>query len=111
MFEGDRLDQHLVCAVVDVAHLVTSHALHQGDLPVARAAAELAALSAPYEEIPKLDLAAVAAAHGDHDEADRIIRDEVCNRTDDDLPPIELPPRTADILRAHDWPRPRRAAS
>ena len=64
MFEGDRLDQHLLCAVVDVAHLVTTHALHQGDLPVARAAAELAALAAPYEEIPRLDLAAVAAAQG-----------------------------------------------
>ena len=111
MFEGDRLDQHLLCAVVDVAHLVVTHALHQGDLPVARAAAELAALAAPYEEIPRLDLAAVAAAEGQHDEADRIVRDDVCNRSDDDLPPIELSPRTAAILRARDWPRQRKAAS
>jgi hypothetical protein len=41
-------------------------------------------MAAPYEEIPRLDLAAVAAAEGHHAEAQRIIRDEICNRTDDE---------------------------
>ena len=26
MYEGDRLDQHLLCAVVDIAHIVTTEA-------------------------------------------------------------------------------------
>jgi hypothetical protein len=66
---------------------------------LARLAAETAALAAPYEEIPRLDLAAVAAAEGHHAEAQRIIRDEICNRTDDDNAPPELPTRTEEILR------------
>ncbi|MDN5798388.1 MAG: hypothetical protein L0H79_21935, partial [Intrasporangium sp.] len=57
LLEGDRLDHHMLCAVVDVAHLVTTHSLQAGDHRTARAAAELACLAAPYEEIPRLDLA------------------------------------------------------
>jgi hypothetical protein len=101
LIEGERLDEHLTVAIVDVAHLVTTHALAVGDLPTARMAAETAALAAPYEEIPRLDLAAVAAAEGHHAEATRIIRDEVCNRTDDEAAPPELPARTGQILRTH----------
>jgi nucleoid-associated protein YgaU len=104
LLDGDRLDEHLAVAVVDVAHLVTTDALADGDLPTARLAAETAALAAPHEEIPRLDLAAVAAAEGHHDQARRIIRDEVCNRTDDDGPPPEIPARTERILASHrDW--------
>ena len=102
LVEGDRLDEHLAVAIVDAAHLVTTHALASGDLPTARLAAETAALAAPYEEIPRLDLAAIAAAEGRHAEAQRIIRDEVCNRTDDEAAPLELPARTEQILR-HRW--------
>ncbi len=42
---------------------------------------------------------AVAAAEGHHAEAQRIIRDDICNRTDDENPPPELPARTEQILR------------
>ena len=63
-------------------------------------AAETAALAAPHEEIPRLDVAAVAAAEGNTAEAQRIVRDEVCNRTDDEAAPPELPARTEQILRA-----------
>ena len=99
ILEGDRIDEHMVCAIVDVAHLVVTHSLAAQDLPAARLAAETAAMAAPYEEIPRLDLAAVAAAEGHHAEAQRIIRDEVCNRTDDEAAPPELPARTEQILR------------
>lgn len=101
--EGDRLDQHMVCAVVDVAHLITTHSLRDGDLKSARLAAETAALAAPDEEIPRLDLAAVAAAEGHANEADRILRDEILNRTDDDGPPAELSERTQQIIAGKDW--------
>lgn len=109
--EGDRLDQHMVCAVVDVAHLVTTAGLRAGDLTRARAAAELAALAAPHEEIPRLDLAAVYAAEGHPQEAERILREDVCNRSDDGLAPMELSQRTERILRAHDWLKAGKAAS
>ncbi|KGN41895.1 LysM peptidoglycan-binding domain-containing protein [Knoellia aerolata] len=109
--EGDRLDQHMVCAVVDVAHLVTTHSLRKGDLKRARLAAETAALAAPDEEIPRLDLAAVAAAEGHPNEAGRILRDEILNRTDDDGPPAELSERTQQIIAGRDWQKHSQQAS
>jgi LysM repeat protein len=111
LYEGDRLDHHLVCGIVDVAHLVTTHVLAEGDLNTARAATQIAASAAPYEEIPRLDLAAIAAAAGHRQEAAQIVREEVCNRSDDGSPPLELSARTEQILAAHDWLPPMKSAS
>ena len=111
LYEGDRLDHHLVCGIVDVAHLVTTHALAEHDLNTARTATQIATSAAPYEEIPRLDLAAIAAAAGHRQEAARIVRDEVCNRSDDGNPPLELSERTEQILAAHDWLPPMKSAS
>jgi LysM repeat protein len=111
LYEGDRLDHHLVCGIVDVAHLVTTHALAQGDLKTAREATKIATAAAPYEEIPRLDLAAIAAAAGHPQEAARILHNEVCNRSDDGNPPVELSERTEQILTAHDWLSPMKSAS
>ncbi|SDP61071.1 LysM domain-containing protein [Pedococcus dokdonensis] len=101
--EGDRLDQHMVCAIVDVAHLVTTYSLQAGDTRQARLAAETAAIAAPDEEIPRLDLAAVADAEGHPREAERILRDEVCNRTDDECAPPELSDRTKRVIATREW--------
>lgn len=101
--EGDRIDQHMLCATVDVAHLVTTRCLRGGDLAGARTVAEMAALAAPDEEIPRLDLAAVAAAQGHHQAAEEILRDEVCNRADDGGPPTELPERTRRVIDSRGW--------
>lgn len=104
LFEADRVDHHITCAVVDVAHLVATHDLHSGDLAGARAAAEIAFLTAPHEEIPTLDLAAVTAREGHIAEAVRLLQKDVCNRSDDpDLPPGDLPERTQQILDRHGW--------
>jgi len=104
LVDGDRLDEHAVVAVVDLAHLVVTHALATGDLATARMAAETAAMAAPFEEIPRLDLAAVATAEGRHAEARRIVRDEIANRSDDDGAPPELAGRTEEVLkRRTDW--------
>jgi hypothetical protein len=108
--DGVRVDQHMVCAVVDVAHLVTVAALHAADLQLARIATETALLAAPYEDTPRLDLAAVVAAEGDHQAADLILRDDVCNRTEDSEPPDDLPPRTADLVSSPPWLRKGRVA-
>jgi hypothetical protein len=101
--EGVRIDQHLVCATVDVAHVVTTHSLATGDLPAARAAAELAQLAAPYAEIPRLDLVAVRAAEGHVEDSEAYLRGQVCNRCDDGGPPEDLSQRTQAILRGRRW--------
>lgn len=111
LFDGDRLDHHMTCAVVDVAHIVATHHLHIGNLQDARAAAEIAFLAAPHEEIPTLDLAAVTARLGHTAEAVRLLQHDVCNRTDDpDLPPGDLPERTRQILDRHGWLEDRKEA-
>ena len=101
---GDRLDHHYAAAIVDVAHLVATNALAAGDTTTARAVVDIARLAAPYEEIPRLDAAAVDAAKGNTDGAHRIVLDDVCTRSDDGLPPMELNERTKQILARHrDW--------
>ena len=103
LYEGDRLDHHLTCAIVDVAHTVATHALREGDTRTARTATETALLAAPAEEIPHLDLAAVTRAEGHPDQANRILRDQVANRTDDEGPPLDLSQRSHTILQTRGW--------
>lgn len=105
-----RLDQVLQCAIIDVAHLVTTACLAEGDLNGAHAAAELAAKVAPSEETAQLDLIAVLAAQGHRQVAEHMLRDRVCNRSDDeDEIPTELPARTEAIIDNHAWLAPRNA--
>ncbi|NLI85120.1 MAG: hypothetical protein GX440_06950 [Propionibacterium sp.] len=108
--DGVRIDQHMVCAVVDVAHTVTIAALHAGDLQAARAATETALLAAPYEDTPRLDLAAVVAAEGDQQAAECILRDDVSNRAEGGDAPEDLPARTADLVSNPPWRRKERVA-
>lgn len=99
VLEGDRLDHILTCAIVDVAHIVTTHSLAEGDLTVAHEAVEVAHHAAPYDEITNLDLVAVASAEGHEELAEQFLNDRIYNRSDDDLGPVELPPRTQDMTR------------
>lgn len=102
--QGARLDHHLIVTIVDTAHLVATHALAAGDTRTARAAIEIARVAAPYEETPRLDEAAVDDADGLRDQARRIVAEDVCNRSDDGQPPMELNERTKEILaRHHNW--------
>ena len=109
--DNDRLDQQLLCAIVDVAHIVTTDALHKGDLAGARAAAEAAHGAAPEEDTPRLDLAAVLTAEGRPAEADHLAR-EICNRSDiEGSTPTDLPQRTDRLIRQHDWINTKRRAA
>lgn len=105
LLEGDRLDLHMTCAVVDVAHLVVTHGLQAGDIEVAHSAAVLAAAAAPDEETPRLDLAAVLDANGHAAEAEQILRDDVCNRDDEGEAPTELTARAERIIDSRHWLR------
>ena len=65
---------------------------------------ETAAWAAPAEEIPRLDLAAVAHAEGDPQRADRMLREQVADRCDtDDGAPDDLPRRTQQLLDDKGW--------
>jgi LysM domain len=94
------LHHYLTAGIVDVAHTVHLHHLHDGNLEQARAAAETALRAAPYEDTPRLDLVAVMRAAGHGEEADRYLREEICNRSDDGEAPDDLPERTQALVRA-----------
>ena len=97
LLEGDRLDHIMTAAIVDVGHIVTTHALAVGDLGLADFASSVTLAASPYDEIANLDRVAVDRATGNVDEADARMRSGVSNRSDDDLGPIQLPPRTAQV--------------
>lgn len=77
--------------------------METGDLKQARAAAELAALAAPDEATPQLDLAAVAAREGLHGVAAEIARGVVSWRDGSGDGPVDLSDRAEAILRTHRW--------
>lgn len=96
-------DHHLTAAIMDVAHILTTHALATGDVQQARAATEIAQAVAPDDPTPHLDLARIADHEGRPDEAARIAR-EVANWTDHNgFGPLDTGERTNAILRAHKW--------
>ena len=101
----NRDDQHLLVAIVDTAHLVATMATQTGDHAAARRAAEIAMKAAPDEEVPKLDLAAAAAAQGKLRESLQVARAVTKQRDTDG--PLNLDRRTTDLLVAHGWTAPR----
>jgi LysM repeat protein len=107
LLEGDRLDQHLTCAIVDVAHVVVIDALQTGDFDAASRAATIATQAAPDDEIARLDLVAALQAAGHTQAADELLRNEVCNRADDGGAPSDLPARSQEILDKQGWPHKR----
>lgn len=104
LLEGDRLDHHLTIAVVDVAHLVATGCLAANDLGPARAAAEIAALAAPDEEIPQLDLVAVTAAEGDSTRAVQMLHDRLARADEETEAPTDPTDRTHEIATKRSWP-------
>lgn len=105
LLEGERLDSVAVVAVVDIAHAVVGHELGLGEVERARAAVGIALNVAPDEEVSRLDLVAVLQAQGRGDEAEQIVLDDVCNRSDDGQAPVELAARTEVIIEAKEWLR------
>lgn len=103
LFEGERHDEYALVAVADVAFTLTTAYLAAGDLIRARAATEIAMLAAPDEEVTRLCLVRITEAEGDAAGAQQILREQICNRTDGDDAPAELPERTETIIRNHQW--------
>lgn len=103
LLDGERTDHIMTCAIVDVAHIVTTHALATNQLDLARFSAETAYRAAPYDETSRLDLIDVAAATGHAGAAQKQLVDDVLNRSDDGLGPIDIPDRTAEVIRQRGW--------
>jgi len=103
LLEGDRWDHLMTSAIVDVGHIVTAHALATGDHDLALWAAQVSYAAAPYDEIAQLDMVQAEKGAGNEAEADRRLNDQVFNRRDDELPPIDLPERTRQVVGAKNW--------
>ncbi|GAB2863742.1 LysM peptidoglycan-binding domain-containing protein [Nocardioides pacificus] len=101
--EPNRVDQMAPGWIADVALIVVTEAMAVSALSKARAAADVAHRADPDGESTRLCLAHVRKAEGDQFEADRILRDEICNRSDDGDAPTELSERTKTIIRTHGW--------
>lgn len=93
-----RDDEILACAIVDIAHDVVTAALSHEDLDRALRAVEIARTAAPYDEVARVDLAAVLVAQGHENAAREFLNEAVHNRSDDHLGPIDLPARTVEQL-------------
>lgn len=98
LLEGDRLDHIMTAAIVDVGHVVTTHALAMDDLDLADFASNIALAASPYDEVAALDRIAVDRAVGNVEGADARRRKDISNRTDDAYGPIEVPPRTTEVI-------------
>lgn len=103
LLDTEHLHETVAHAIVDTAHIVVVDAMVKGDLALAREAAETACTAAPHDDICRLDLVKVAVAEGHGEAAEQILNDKVFNRTDDYLPPIDLPERTDDVVGKEGW--------
>ncbi|MEZ0580214.1 LysM peptidoglycan-binding domain-containing protein [Nocardioides sp. MH1] len=101
--EPDRVDLMASGWIADVALIVVTEALAAGDLVKARSAAYVANRADPDGESTRLCLAHVMKVEGDQLEADRILREEICNRSDDVDAPMELSERTKTVISTHGW--------
>lgn len=95
------LDQYLTAGVVDVAHIVSTHALTEGEEELALWASERAIVAAPSEDKPRLDLVRALSAMGRTEEADEYVAAAIYNRSDDAGPPPAPAVRTTEVLEAH----------
>jgi LysM repeat protein len=105
LLEGERLDHIMTAAIVDVGHIVTTHALAVGDLDLADFASNVALAASPYDEIANLDRVAVDRVMGNVEEADARQRNDISNRSDDGYGPIQLPPRTTEVVEGKRQPQ------
>lgn len=90
-----RDDEILACAIVDVAHDVVTAALRDESVDRAAEAVAIATLASPYDEIARVDRAAVLVAQGHEDAAREFLAAAVHNRSDDSLGPLEVSKRTS----------------
>jgi nucleoid-associated protein YgaU len=103
LLDGERWDHIMSAAIVDVGHIVTTHALAAGDRALALWAAQVSYGASPFDEVAQLDIIAAEKAHGDGERAEQHLSERVLNRRDDDLAPIDVPSRSAQVIDNKKW--------
>jgi LysM repeat protein len=98
LFQGQRHDNIMVAAVHDLAHVLATRAAAAGRADLVRLACEAARKASPQSDVAWLDLAAATEAESGREAADELVREQVVDRFDEDLPP-----RTEVVLDQRDW--------
>ncbi|AQX16955.1 MULTISPECIES: tetratricopeptide repeat protein [Tessaracoccus] len=100
LIDGDRTDQHLICAISDVAHILVTHHLHTGDSEAAKRAVSTALKADPDSETARLDLAGIMVQEGHTTSARRILTDALGDTAD-----LDPTARATEILNGKNWLR------
>jgi len=98
LLEGQRHDHIMVSSIHDVAHLVATRALAEGNTDLVRRACEAANRANPHSDVAWLDIAAAAEAESGRVAADQVVRAQVLDRVDEDLPA-----RTEAVIDRRGW--------
>jgi nucleoid-associated protein YgaU len=98
LFTGQRHDQILVAAIHDAAHVLATGAMAEGRTDLVRHACDAALRANPHSDVAWLDLAAAAEADTGRASAEELVREQVLDRVDEDLPP-----RTEAVIDRRGW--------
>jgi nucleoid-associated protein YgaU len=98
LFKGQRHDDIMVAAIHDVAHVLATRAIADGRTDLVRLACEAARKANPHSDVAWLDLAAATEVETGREAADDLVREQVVDRFDEDLPA-----RTEAVLDQRDW--------
>jgi hypothetical protein len=99
LFKGQqRHDEILVGAIHDAAHVLATRAVAEGRTDLVRLACDAARTASPHSDIAWLDLAAATEAESGRDAATELVREQVIDRLDEDLPP-----RSEAVVDQREW--------
>ncbi len=93
-----RHDEILVGAIHDAAHILATRALAEGRTALVRLACDAARRASPHSDVAWLDQAAATEVESGRAAADELVRKQVLDRFDEDLPA-----RTEAVLDRRDW--------
>lgn len=93
-----RWDEILVGAIHDAAHILATRAVTAGRTDLVRVACDAARKASTHSDIAWLDEAAATEAESGRDAAGELIREQVLDRYDEDLPP-----RSEAVVEQREW--------
>lgn len=93
-----RHDEILVGAVHDAAHTLATRAVAEGRTDLVRVACDAARLANPHADIAWLDQAAAVEAESGRAAAGELVREQVLDRLDEDLPS-----RSEKVVEQREW--------
>jgi hypothetical protein len=94
----DRHDQILAGAIHDAAHTLATRAVAEGRTDLVRLACDAARRANPHSDIAWLDQAAATEAESGREAAGQLVREQVLDRIDEDLPP-----RSERVVEQREW--------